>query len=136
MEYPRQECGASVQRIVNNDPTPLLVSTVCRDALKETRSIERKYLLTALVELDQGTPAEIGAQIQARVTGEDRQQWQQGTPADWAKESAGNSQDASLSAACIWRDHRKLRRVGTRCDTDSLKLSRSEAGVDAEETLR
>jgi hypothetical protein len=42
---------------------------------------------TALVELEQGTPAEIAARIQATVTGEDRQQWQQGTPAEWALES-------------------------------------------------
>jgi hypothetical protein len=42
---------------------------------------------TALVELDQGTPAEIAVRIQAAVTGDDRQQWQQGTPADWALES-------------------------------------------------
>jgi hypothetical protein len=42
---------------------------------------------TVLVELEQGTPAEIAAQIQAGVSGEDLQQWQQGTPADWALES-------------------------------------------------
>ena len=42
---------------------------------------------TALVELEQGTPAEIGARIQAAVTDEDRHQWQQGTPAQWALES-------------------------------------------------
>ena len=41
---------------------------------------------TALVELEQGTPAEIAARIQAVVTDEDRQQWQQGTPTDWALE--------------------------------------------------
>ena len=42
---------------------------------------------TALVELEQGTPAEIAARIQASETAEDRQEWQQGTPADWALES-------------------------------------------------
>jgi nuclease S1 len=42
---------------------------------------------TALVELEEGTPAEIAARIQAVVAGEERQQWQQGTPADWALES-------------------------------------------------
>jgi S1/P1 Nuclease len=42
---------------------------------------------TALVELEQGTPAEIAARIQAEVSGDDVQQWQQGTPADWALES-------------------------------------------------
>jgi nuclease S1 len=42
---------------------------------------------TALVELEQGTPAETAKGIQAAVTGDDLQQWQQGTPADWALES-------------------------------------------------
>ncbi len=42
---------------------------------------------TALVELEPGTQAEIGARIQSLVTAEDRQQWQQGTPAEWALES-------------------------------------------------
>ena len=41
---------------------------------------------TALVELEQGTPSEIGARIQAAEAVEDRQQWQQGTPTDWALE--------------------------------------------------
>ena len=41
---------------------------------------------TALVELE-GTPSEIAARLEATVTGEVRQQWQQGTPADWALES-------------------------------------------------
>jgi hypothetical protein len=42
---------------------------------------------TALVELDEGTPAEIAARVQAGVTEDDHQQWQRGTPADWALES-------------------------------------------------
>lgn len=42
---------------------------------------------TALVELEQGTPSEIAARIQAGVTSDDIQQGQQGTPADWALES-------------------------------------------------
>ena len=42
---------------------------------------------TALVELEQGTPAEIASRIQSTVTVEDRQQWLQGTAADWALES-------------------------------------------------
>src|SRR5919112_454099 len=42
---------------------------------------------TALVEIEQGTPGEIAGRIQTTVTVEDRQQWQQGTPADWALES-------------------------------------------------
>jgi hypothetical protein len=41
---------------------------------------------TAFVELEQGTPAESAARIQATVTSEDRQQWQQGSPAEWALE--------------------------------------------------
>ena len=42
---------------------------------------------TALVELEQRTPSEIAARIQAVVTSADIQQWQQGSPADWALES-------------------------------------------------
>lgn len=42
---------------------------------------------TALVKLEEGTPAEIAARIQAAVTSDDVQQWQQGTPAEWALES-------------------------------------------------
>jgi hypothetical protein len=42
---------------------------------------------TALIELEQGTPAEIAARIQAAVTSDDVKQWQQGTPAEWALES-------------------------------------------------
>jgi hypothetical protein len=42
---------------------------------------------TGLVELEEGTPAEIAARIDAAVTPEDRKQWQQGTPAEWALES-------------------------------------------------
>ena len=42
---------------------------------------------TGLVELEQGTPVEIAARIQAVVTSDDIQRWQQGTPADWALES-------------------------------------------------
>ena len=33
---------------------------------------------TALLELEKGTPTEIAARIEATVTGDDRQQWQQG----------------------------------------------------------
>jgi nuclease S1 len=42
---------------------------------------------TALVQLEEGTSSEIAVRIQAAVTSEDRQQWEQGTPADWALES-------------------------------------------------
>ena len=42
---------------------------------------------TALVELEQGTPSEIAKRIQAAVNDDDRQQWQQGSPAEWALES-------------------------------------------------
>ena len=42
---------------------------------------------TELVELEQGTPAEIPARIQGRITDDDRQQWPQRTPAQWALES-------------------------------------------------
>jgi hypothetical protein len=37
--------------------------------------------------LEQGTPAEIAARIQAVVNKDEIQQWQQGSPADWALES-------------------------------------------------
>ena len=40
-----------------------------------------------LVELEQGTPAEIAQRIQAMVSSNEVQQWRQGTPADWALES-------------------------------------------------
>ena len=42
---------------------------------------------TALVELEQGTPADIAARLQAMVSSDELQQWQQGSPADWALES-------------------------------------------------
>jgi nuclease S1 len=42
---------------------------------------------TALVELEHGTPAEIGGRLLSAVMVEHRQQWQQGTPAQWALES-------------------------------------------------
>ena len=42
---------------------------------------------TGILELEQGTPAEIAARIQSTVTVEDRQQWQQGIPAERALES-------------------------------------------------
>ena len=42
---------------------------------------------TVLVELEQGTPAEIAQRIQAMVSSNEVQQWRQGTPADWALES-------------------------------------------------
>ncbi len=42
---------------------------------------------TAIIELEKGTPAEIASQIQPMISGEDRQQWQQGTPVEWALES-------------------------------------------------
>jgi S1/P1 Nuclease len=51
---------------------------------------------TALVELEQGTPRHSGRLI------------------------AGDSQGAGASAICVGRDHRKLRRIGTRCNSDSL----------------
>ena len=42
---------------------------------------------TALVELEEGTPAEVATRIQATTMDADLQQWQQGTPAEWALES-------------------------------------------------
>ena len=42
---------------------------------------------TGLVELEEGTAAEVAARIQVMATGDDRQQWQQGNPTEWALES-------------------------------------------------
>jgi nuclease S1 len=42
---------------------------------------------TALIELEQGTPADIATRIQAMVSSDELQQRQQGTTADWALES-------------------------------------------------
>jgi S1/P1 Nuclease len=42
---------------------------------------------TGLVELEEGTPAEIAARIDAAVAPDDRKQWQHGTPEQWALES-------------------------------------------------
>ena len=42
---------------------------------------------TALVELEEGTPTEIAEQIETTVSSQDRQQWQQGIPSEWALES-------------------------------------------------
>src|SRR5512132_306726 len=42
---------------------------------------------TALVELEEGTPAEVTARIESTVTDEERNQWQGGTPVQWALES-------------------------------------------------
>jgi hypothetical protein len=42
---------------------------------------------TAIVELDEGTPIEIAARSQAVMSSGELQQWQQGTPAEWALES-------------------------------------------------
>jgi hypothetical protein len=37
--------------------------------------------------LEEGTPAEIASRIQTAVNTDEIQQWQQGTPAEWALES-------------------------------------------------
>jgi hypothetical protein len=42
---------------------------------------------TGLVELEEGTPAEVAARIEETLTHEDREQWQGGTPEQWALES-------------------------------------------------
>jgi hypothetical protein len=82
--------------------------------------------VTALVELEQGTPAEIGTRIQAMATDEDRQQWQQGIPADWALESlaivraqvyrlpASGEIDASYSEQASAVIRTRLAQAGTR----------------------
>ena len=42
---------------------------------------------TAIVELEQGAPAVLWIRAAISVTSEDRQQWQQGSPSEWALES-------------------------------------------------
>jgi hypothetical protein len=42
---------------------------------------------TGLVELEEGTPAEIAARIEKAATDEERKQWQGSTPDQWALES-------------------------------------------------
>src|SRR5687767_13230315 len=74
---------------------------------------------TGLVELEQGTPAEIAGRIQAVVSIDEIQQWQQGSPADWALESLAIVRAQGVSTSSIRRDQRKLYRIRTRCDSDS-----------------
>lgn len=90
---------------------------------------------TALVKLEEGTPAEIAARIQAAVTSDDVQQWQQGTPAEWALESLAIVR-TQVYGYRRRANHRKLRRTGTRCDSDSLSASGSEAGLVPESDLQ
>ena len=86
---------------------------------------------TALIELEQGTPAEIAGRIQATATDADRQQWQQGTPADWALESLAIVRaqvyrfpaSGEIDAAYVKPARAVIRSLGT---------IRSETGVDAE----
>jgi nuclease S1 len=42
---------------------------------------------TGLVELEEGTPAEVAERIEKAITNDDRKQWQSGTPEQWALES-------------------------------------------------
>ena len=42
---------------------------------------------SALVELGEGTPAEVAARIEKTVADNDRKHWQGGTPEQWALES-------------------------------------------------
>ena len=42
---------------------------------------------TGLVELEEGTPAEVAARIEETLTDDDRKQWQGGRPEQWALES-------------------------------------------------
>jgi hypothetical protein len=79
---------------------------------------------TGLVELEQGTPAEIAGRIQAVVSIDEIQQWQQGSPADWALESLAIVRAQGVSTSSIRRDQRKLYRIRTRCDSDSPRASR------------
>ena len=61
-----------------------------------------------------GTPAEIAARVEATVTGDDRQQWQQGTPEQWALKSLAIVRVQVYRLPASGRDHRNLHRTGTR----------------------
>jgi hypothetical protein len=63
---------------------------------------------TELVELEQGTPAEIAVRIQAAVSDDDRQQWQQATPAEWALESLAIVRTQVYRLPAPGRDQPKL----------------------------
>lgn len=75
---------------------------------------------TAFVELEEGTPGEIAARIQAVVTSDDVQQWQQGTPGRMGAGVVGCSEDACVLAACFGRNQWKLQRTGTRYNTHAI----------------
>lgn len=83
---------------------------------------------TVLVELEQGTPEEIAARIHAVVTGAVRQQWQQGTPADWALESL------AVVRAQVYRlpASGEINATYVESARDAVSAGRSETGVDAE----
>jgi hypothetical protein len=87
---------------------------------------------TALVELEQGTPSEIAARIQAVVTDQDRHQWQQGTPAEWALESLAIVRAQVYRLQVSGEISATLYRTGTRCDPYSLGPSGIKAGLAAE----
>jgi nuclease S1 len=87
---------------------------------------------TAPVELEEGTPSEIAKRIQDAVTSQDRQHWQQGTPAEWTLESLAIvraqvyrfATSGEIGASYIEQARAVIR---TR-----LVQAESEAGVDAE----
>ena len=70
--------------------------------------------------------------FEATVTGDDRQQWQQGTPADWALESLAIVRAQVYRLPAYGEINASYSGPGTRCDSDSLSASGSETGVDAE----
>ena len=86
---------------------------------------------TALVQLEEGTPSEIAARIQPVVTSDDVQQWQQGSPAEWALESL------AIVRAQVYRlsstgDRCWLHRTRTGGDLHAVGSGRSAAGVVAQ----
>jgi S1/P1 Nuclease len=77
---------------------------------------------TGLVELEEGTPAEIAARIDAAVRNA------RAVGAGVAR----NREGASVSPTCIGRDQRNLHRARAGRDSDSTSTSWFKAGLDAQ----
>jgi hypothetical protein len=63
---------------------------------------------TGLVELEEGTPAEVAGRIEKAVTDEDRNQWQGSNTGTVGAGVAGDREGAGVSASLIWGDHSRL----------------------------
>jgi hypothetical protein len=86
---------------------------------------------TALVELEQGTPTEIAARIQAALPDNEVKQWQQGTAADWALESLAIVGTPVYRVPASGEITAGYQRSRTSCDPHSLGASWGEARCPA-----